>query len=59
MVTISKGLACIMDNRMGRISEKFALTLTYILDFFPADIEFLIQSHDLFHTGTFVQSEQD
>lgn len=34
MVTISKGPAKIMDNRMKRISKNFALTLTHKLDIF-------------------------
>lgn len=41
MVTLSKGPAEIMDNRMRRISKKFALTLTHKLEIFLIKIKLI------------------
>lgn len=47
-----------MDNRVKKISENFALSLTYNLEILELHLD-LIQSHNPLHTGIFVQSEQD
>lgn len=61
IVTISKGPAKIMENKMKRISENFALTLTNNFEIFQLALNFylvhVIQSHYSLHVGTFVQSE--